>query len=94
MRRKIILPNKLTVDVFGLLTGDEYQLGSRRDDNLRVYLWNWQISRVDEFERHYKISYVDRLKSTLIITASLAAGKASAPVRAAISGIVSHFVRV
>src|SRR5262249_20990675 len=63
LRRKITMPNELAVYVFGLLTRDEYQLGSRRDDNLCVHLWNWQIIWVDEFERHKIISYFVRLKS-------------------------------
>ena len=52
LRRKIAMPNELAVYVFGLLTRDEYELGSRSDDTLCVHLWNWQIIRVDEFERH------------------------------------------
>jgi len=52
LRRKITMSDELAMYVFGLLTRDEYQLGSRRDDNLCVHLRNWQFIRVDELERH------------------------------------------
>jgi hypothetical protein len=40
------------VDVFGLLAGDEYQPGTRRDDDLSVRLRGGQILGIDAFERH------------------------------------------
>jgi hypothetical protein len=31
---------------------DEYQLASRRDDDLAVDFWNWQILGIDTLKRH------------------------------------------
>jgi hypothetical protein len=50
--RKITMANELAVYVFGLLARDEYQLASRRDDDLGVHLWNRQIIGIDALERH------------------------------------------
>jgi hypothetical protein len=53
LKRKIARANEPAVYVFGLLARDEYQLASRRDDDLGVRFWSWQIIGIDAFERHY-----------------------------------------
>jgi len=52
LSRKITMANELAVCVFGLLARDEYQLASRRDDDLGVHFRSRQIIRIDTFERH------------------------------------------
>jgi hypothetical protein len=52
LSRKITMANELAVYVFGLLARDEYQLASRRDDDLGVHFWNRKILGIDAFERH------------------------------------------
>jgi len=43
LSRKITMANELAVYVFGLLARDEYQLASRRDDDLGVHFRSRQI---------------------------------------------------
>ncbi|HZI27035.1 MAG TPA: hypothetical protein VFD64_02700, partial [Gemmatimonadaceae bacterium] len=52
LSRKITMANELAVYVFGLLARDEYQLASRRDDDLGVHFWNRQIIGIDALESH------------------------------------------
>jgi hypothetical protein len=46
------MANELAVYVFGLLALDEYQLASRRDDDLGVHFRSRQILGIHTFERH------------------------------------------
>jgi hypothetical protein len=52
LSRKITMANELAVYVFGLLARDEYQLASRRNDDLGVDFRSRQILGIDAFERH------------------------------------------
>src|SRR5690348_14256855 len=49
---KITMANELAVYVFGLLARNEYQLASRRDDDLGIRFPSRQIIRIGAFERH------------------------------------------
>jgi hypothetical protein len=52
LSRKITTANKLAIYIFGLLARDEYQLASRRNDDLSIRLRSWQIFGIDAYECH------------------------------------------